>query len=590
MSVADPEMKTYGVIASIAICSSLGACSTELGDDNGDTNPDIIGGSATSGFPEVGMVGVTGPAILCTGFLVSPTIVVTAAHCIEGGEAYGFYTGTGALETVADPTEAVLDALPNTTKHAVLESAMYPGANLSVSPYEYDVAYVRLAAPLTATPEQIAAPAAVDTTCQAVGFGWTSTSSPTGLLKKTGTEIVTTVDGFDSDVSEASAIADRGDSGSPLICNGVTVGTFSWIDNYSSTSALRRYARLDGAVGTWIDNIVNPPPPPTFTAGDPFDYSVVTPQSQMVATMLTGFGYAASASPKSVAINADGLGFVSIQPTGTQADADLIALQACYVIGGGKPCASLASADVFDVGSTTLAASFNFTLATPTTLAQMPYVSGSNRTAAITAYDAITGTKAIAISLDGTVTEINNTDVIASQAEADRIVMERCEMTAQLTPCTLFAEGTAVVFAPSWTPQINYAQRTVATELPGATAANYNAHIPAYLAGVAGGDPGYIYIAADGDGGDAWETTAAAAASTALGYCNEFVGAGFKCFPYATNDTITFGPANLVGYADKAVHCDSMPRASCAAHSSMGCTGGSYYIAQAGSVTLETCP
>ena len=65
---------------------------------------------------------------------------------------------------------------------------------------------------------------------------------------------------------------------------------------------------------------------------------------------------------------------------------------------------------------------------------------------------------------------------------------------------------------------------------------------------------------------------------------------GFHCFQYATNDTIIFGPANLVGYADRPVHCDSMPRVDCAAHASMGCPAGSYYTTHAGGVTLETCP
>ena len=459
-------MRCTRAITLLGICSSLVGCAGTIDDDSSD-NPDIIGGSPTTGFLEVGMVGVTGPAELCTGYMVSPTIVITAAHCIEGGQAYGFYTGTGTLKTVTDPTEAILDALPNTTKNAVLESAMYPGANLSASPFRDDVAYVRLAAPLTATPEQIAGPPAARTVCQAVGFGWTSLTSPTGLLKKTGTEIVSTVDSVDVDVIEDTGVADRGDSGSPLICNGVTVGTFSWIDNYDSATATRRYARLDGAVGTWIDDLINPPPPPSFSAGDPFDYSLVTPPSQMVATMLTGFGYATSMAPRSVAINAAGLGFVSVLSSGTQADADLAALQACYVIGGSQPCASLASGNVFDLGESALAlpASFTFQLATPTTLAEMPYVSGASRSAAITAYDALTGSKAIAISLDGTITAINSTDVVASQAEANRIVLERCEMSAAMTPCTLFAEGATVVFAPNWTPQINYAQRSVATEL-----------------------------------------------------------------------------------------------------------------------------
>ncbi len=563
--------------------------------DEGDATEDIIGGGATTAFPEVGMVGVTGPAELCTGFLVSPTIVLTAAHCIEGGAAYGFYTGPGTSETVTNVTPAVLDALPNVTKHAVLESEIYPFAQLATSPFRFDVAYVRLAAPIAVTPQQLGTTLpASGSVCQAVGYGWTSLTIPTGLLKKTGTETVSTVDAWDIDVERDSAVADRGDSGSPLICNGLTVGVFSWIDNYASATALRRYARIDGAVGAWIESIVNPPPPPgPFKAGDPFDYTRVSPSSQMVATMLTGLGYAASTAPKAVAIDSSGLGFASIKVGGTQADADRAALEACFVIGGGTPCASLASGDTFAVDDSALPSSFTFTLATPTALTQMPYVTDAVRTSDVAAYDAVTTFKAIAISLDGTVAAVNSTDVVASQAEANRIVLERCEMTAVMTPCTLFAEGSAIAFAPAttnWTPQIDYSRRTVETDLPGTTAANYTAHIPAYLSGLTSGYQGAIYIAADGDGGDAWETTATAAETTALAYCNDYVTAGFHCFEYASDRTIVMGPANLAAYATTAVHCDSMPRIDCAAHSSMGCAAGSYYTTHAGGVTLETCP
>jgi hypothetical protein len=589
---------TRAVLAAILISPLVAGCAD--GDNEDVTDEDIIGGTATSAFPEVGMLGVSGPAELCTGFLISPTIVLTAAHCIHGGSAYAFYTGPGTLTAAPVVTPAILDALPNVTKHAVLESVIYPLAQLWVSPYRFDIAYVRLAAPIAVTPQQLGPLPGGSAVCQAVGYGWTGLQTPIGLLKKTGTETVASIDAWDIDVRVKSAVADRGDSGSPLICNGVTVGVFSWIDDYNSETALRRYARIDGYVGTWIDSIVNPPPPPPpppppvpFKQGDAFDYSLVSPSSQMVATMLTGFGYAASAAPKAVAINSAGLGFVSIKAGGTQADADRTALEACFIIGGRQPCASLASGNTFAVDESALPSQFTFTLAAPTALAQMPYVIDTVRTSDATTYTALNKLKAIAISLDGTVAAINSTDTIASQAEANRIVLERCEMKATMTPCTLFAEGATIVFDPTttnWAPQIDYSRRTVQIDLPGTTAANYTAHIPAYLTGLAQGYQGSIYIAADGDGGDAWQTNAATADATALGFCNQHVTAGFRCFKYASDRTIVMGPTSLAAYATSAVHCNSMPRVDCAAHKSMGCAAGSHYTTHAGGVTLEACP
>jgi V8-like Glu-specific endopeptidase len=90
---------TEKIFACFAI-ASLAGCATDLDD------PDeaIVGGTTTTAFPEVGIVGVTNGEYLCTGYLVSPTIVITAAHCISGGTSYGFYTGPGTLETVTAPS------------------------------------------------------------------------------------------------------------------------------------------------------------------------------------------------------------------------------------------------------------------------------------------------------------------------------------------------------------------------------------------------------------------------------------------------------------------------------------------------------
>ena len=317
----------------------------------------------------------------------------------------------------------------------------------------------------------------------------------------------------------------------------------------------------------------------------------MTPSSQMVATMLTG--YAASTAPKAVAINSAGLGFVSIEVGGTQTDADRTALEACFIIGGRQPCASLASGNTFAVDEVALPSSYTFSLAAPTALIQIPYVTDAARASDITAYSTLNKTKAIAISLDGTVAAIHSTDTITNQAEANRIVLERCEMKAKMTPCTLFAEGATIVFDPAttnWAPQIDYARRTVQIDLPGTTAANYASHIPAYLSGLNQGYHGSIYLAADGAGGDAWQTNAALADTAALGFCNQYVTAGFRCFKYASDRSIVMGPTSLAAYATKPVHCDAMPRVDCAAHKSMGCSAGSFYTTHAGGVALEACP
>lgn len=572
-------------------------------DDTDDTRSDaddIIGGTATADYPAVGMVGVSTSAELCTGYLVSPTIVITAAHCISrANAAYGFYTGTGSLTTVTDVTPAILDHLPNVTKHAVVESHAYPGAVLTTSPNRYDVAYVRLAEPITnVTPLAFGSNPAVNTVCTAVGYGMISTTSPTGLLKKTATEKVAGLTAYDVNVRYGSGIAHKGDSGGPLICDGKAVGTFSWIDDLTSSSALRRYARIDGAVGDWIDSIVNPPVPGQWDAGDKFDYTLVLQQSQMVKTMVSGLGYAASTKPKAIAINRNGLGYVSI-PTATGAtvaDAQKTALEACYVIGGNKPCALLATGNTFSVAGSALASSFTFTLAAPDSLADMPFVPAATRTGLLATYTARTGFKAVAVGLDGTASFVPDArDVIGSQDEATRIALERCEMTATNAPCTLYAVGNTVVLDPAdmrWTAAIDYTRTRVQTNLPGTTDANWTAHMVPYLAAIARGSKGATYIAEDGSGGNSWQATQSLADSQALAYCRQFVTAPASCFRYAIGASVVMTPNNLnaIRKHSVALHCSAMPRLDCATHELMGCSAsGSYYTTHTGTVALETC-
>ncbi len=177
--------------------------------------------------------------------------MITAAHCISGGTSYRFYTGPGTLETVTLPTEAIMDSLPNVTKHAVASVGVYPGASLATTPYTHDVAYVELAQPIIGVAPGDDRRGAARQLHLPGGRLWlgepriADRAAQEGRARRARRLID---DAIDVDVIIDTGIADRGDSGGPLICNGATIGTFSWIDNYLSETATRRYARLDGAV------------------------------------------------------------------------------------------------------------------------------------------------------------------------------------------------------------------------------------------------------------------------------------------------------------------------------------------------------
>jgi hypothetical protein len=328
-----------------------------------------------------------------------------------------------------------------------------------------------------------------------------------------------------------------------------------------------------------------------FHQGDAFDYALVTPSSQMVSAMLDVLAYPASAGPKAVAVNAQGLGFVRTQGD-SQATVSQAALEACFVIGGGSPCTLLATGNTFAVDASALSSSssFTFSLAAPTDVSKVPFVQPSVVTATTSGYGAVSGAKAIAISLDGVIVAVpgSATDIVSSAAEAQRLALERCELTAGLAPCTLFAVGANVVFGPTkpnGAPQIDYARTTLQTNLPGVSDAAFTANVVPYMQGIASGSTGAIFLDDFGDFGTGWSMVAGQGATTAQTGCNQAAGAG-TCFAYATNDTITFTPSDLsaIKIYSLETHCKAMPRTDCAAHQAI-----SYYTTRTGSVALETC-
>lgn len=136
--------KVFVLLVTLVLCS----CGTAPQVDEVDQS--IIGGVPTSGDPAVvAILGVKPGAdagSLCTGTVISPTVILTAAHCVHPqlvgqGATYTVYTGSD----LTDPNDRCPCLEVASTHHHPLFNANNPVAG-------YDIGIVVLAQPIDVTP------------------------------------------------------------------------------------------------------------------------------------------------------------------------------------------------------------------------------------------------------------------------------------------------------------------------------------------------------------------------------------------------------------------------------------------------------
>jgi V8-like Glu-specific endopeptidase len=246
-------------------------CLPSAPSDNGTRTEDVIGGATDTGDPAVVALFSHQPGAnrgeLCTATLISPTVLLTAAHCT--------LPQPGAIfEAVFNPT---FNGAPQSTIVQVKEVHSNPNFNINNLQGGHDVGVAILATPSTVTPIAVnttaIAQSQVNQAVRIVGYGLNKGPAQTGSgagTKRTATTVLDAVSAGLLKIGVTGKDTCSGDSGGPAFMkiNGVEqiVGVTSFGNGTCSNGGFD--TRIDAELA-FINQFVNTSNPPPGTGNPP---------------------------------------------------------------------------------------------------------------------------------------------------------------------------------------------------------------------------------------------------------------------------------------------------------------------------------
>ncbi len=206
---------------------------------------EIVNGSPDVGHPAAVALTVDGLPF-CSGTLVTPTVVVTAAHCIT--------PDIGAPSWDQVDVFFGSDVFDEGTFIEVVDGVAHEGYDVSLEDPQNDIAVLRLASPGPAVPVTMSDLPPIGTTLTLVGFGITEAGGNDGGLKRVTQATIFDEQGsvFFMEVSPSGTCS--GDSGGTALWNDAGVERLVGVHTRSDCES----GMLDETVGFHITNFIQP--------------------------------------------------------------------------------------------------------------------------------------------------------------------------------------------------------------------------------------------------------------------------------------------------------------------------------------------